>query len=294
MAMAKSMTGYGRVVQQMDDLTIMVEMRSINHRFLDISIKAPHSILFIEDKLKKFIHEKFNRGRIELFIKIEGQKFAKRNLVADWQLLDQYIDLIDTIKDKYNLSGEIPISNLLSLPDLVVVEETTADDDEVIDLLFSSVNQVCEQVLATRKTEGNYIIEDLAARLKNVQQTVVEIDQLQPQVIAAYQKRIMTRIEEYISGDVIDENRLHQEIAYLIERGDITEEITRLKAHSEHFLTVIEKGSPMGRELDFLVQEMHREINTIGSKAIDSQLSEKAIYLKSEVEKIREQVQNIE
>lgn len=289
------MTGYGRdVVHKEGVTTITVEIRSVNHRFLDISIKAPRSLLFFEDEIKRMIQKKFKRGRIEIYIYIEGEEFVRRSLMTDWNLLDQYMDTIQQIKKTYHLSGDIPLSIISTLPEIIAVQELDNESDELIELLSMCIDRASEQVLDARIKEGNYIIKDIKDRMQIIKQTVSLLNDLQPKVIDEYRKRITERINHFMTGDMVDENRLHQEIAYLIERGDITEEITRIFAHIKHFNKLLNTDGPIGRRLDFILQEMHREINTIGSKSIDANTSEKVIFLKGEIEKTREQTQNIE
>lgn len=289
------MTGYGREVIHKDtSTTVSVEIRSVNHRYLDISIKAPRSLLFLEDQIKRMIQQRFKRGRIEIYINIEGEEFVSRTLTTDWRLLDQYIDTMQQIKKTYDLFGDIPLSMLTTLPEIITVQETEEESDELVELLTTCISRACEQVLSARIKEGDFLLKDVQDRMKTVHQTVSLLDELKPKVIEEYRQRITERINHFISGDMIDENRLHQEIAYLIERGDITEELTRLFAHIEHFNNLLTSDDPIGRKLDFIIQEMHREMNTIGAKSIDSEMSEKVVRLKSEIEKIREQIQNIE
>lgn len=288
------MTGYGRNVVSFKTTNITVEMRSVNHRYLDISIKTPPSLLFFEDKIKKLIQKNFKRGRIEIYINIEGEQFINKTLKTDWKLLDQFMDTIKNIKEKYQLSGDIPMTLIPTIPDIITVQESEDEPDELIELLIMSIQRVCEQVLETRKKEADYIIKDMKQRMLSIEKAVSFINDLKHDVANDYHKRIIARIDEFVSGEVIDEHRLHQEIAFLIERGDITEEVVRLLSHIEHFNKVLNKDGAIGRTLDFIVQEMHREINTIGSKTIDPKTSKKVVFIKGEIEKIREQIQNIE
>jgi len=292
--MIYSMTGYGRDIIHINTTIITIEMRSVNHRYLDISIKAPHSLLFFEDHIKKVIQKKFNRGRIEVYINIEGDQFVRKSLNTDWKLLDEYMKTIEQMKQKYNISGDIPITMIPTLPEIITVQELDDDSDELIEPLIIGVKRACKQVLHARKKEANDLIKDIHQRMAMIEKTVSFIHDMTDEVINAYQKRITERIHEFLNEEIIDKQRLHQEIAFLIEKGDITEEITRLFSHIDHLNKLLETGGTVGRVLDFIVQEMHREINTIGSKAIDAKTSEKVIFLKSEVEKIREQIQNIE
>ncbi|RDW20815.1 YicC family protein [Oceanobacillus arenosus] len=292
--MTMSMTGYGRKVLHMDDASVTVEIRTLNHRFLDISIKLPAALLFIEDKIKKIIRSKFSRGRIEVAIEITGSSIVQKKVEIDWYLLDQYMEKINIAKDRYGLAGELPVSILTTLPDIFTVEEEK-QQSETNDALLTSVEQACEQVLDMRKNEGSFLFQDLMKRMSTVEDIVILLQTRRTLVIEEYRKRIKVRVEEQLEGHtLIDPARIHQEIVLLAERGDITEEITRLFSHIEHFRASIQKNDAIGRKLDFITQEMHREVNTIGSKSTDVKLSEWSVTLKGEIEKIKEQVQNIE
>lgn len=288
------MTGYGRDVIKKGSTTITIEMSSVNHRFLDISMQTPRSLLYMEDKIKKIIQQKFTRGRIEVFVNIEGEQFVNQSLTTNWKLLNEYMEIIQQIKDKYNLAGDIPLTMISSLPEIISVQKLEDKSQDIDDLLLDCMSRVCERVLATRKKEANYIIKDIKERMATIQQTVSLLNDTKHVIIEDYRKRVSERIEDFLLGEVIDENRLHQEIAYLIERGDITEEIIRLFGHIEHFFNVLQTGGAIGRKLDFIIQEMHRETNTIGSKSMDTEISKKVVFLKGEIEKIKEQIQNIE
>lgn len=288
------MTGYGRDVIKKGSTTITIEMSSVNHRFLDISMQTPRSLLYMEDKIKKIIQQKFTRGRIEVFVNIEGEQFVNQSLTTNWKLLNEYMEIIQQIKDKYNLAGDIPLTMISSLPEIISVQKLEDKSQDIDDLLLDCMSHVCERVLATRKKEANYIIKDIKERMATIQQTVSLLNDTKHVIIEDYRKRVSERIEDFLLGEVIDENRLHQEIAYLIERGDITEEIIRLFGHIEHFFNVLQTGGAIGRKLDFIIQEMHRETNTIGSKSMDTEISKKVVFLKGEIEKIKEQIQNIE
>jgi len=293
--MLKSMTGYGRDVFQIGSTTVTVEIRTVNHRFLDFTAKIPRSFLFLEDKIKKVVQSFFQRGRIEVFIGIEGEGFVKKSLKVDWHLMDQYMEQINNAQKSYQLKGDIPASIVSSLPELIEIQEKEQQPDQLKDSILESVTCACEQVKTMQMQEGNYLDEDIKKRIENIKYLVASLKERRNIVIEEYRDRIQVRIEEQIEDTIqLDQTRMHQEIALLAEKGDITEEITRLLSHIDHFIETMDSKEPVGRKLDFILQEMHRETNTIGSKSTDPKISKWIILLKGDIEKIKEQVQNIE
>ncbi|OZU90377.1 YicC family protein [Virgibacillus indicus] len=293
--MAISMTGFGRSQENLGNTVITVEIRSVNHRYLDFSVKIPRTFLFLEDKIKRIINSYFERGRVEVYIGIEGEGFVQKKLITDWELMDQFIQQISEVKDRYSLAGDIPVTLLTSFPEMITVQEIEDQPDNLKDLVLKNTEQACEQVLEMRKEEGGFLQCDLEKRMQKIKNTVSLLSERREYAVEAYRERIKKRVEAQIADlDLVDDARLHQEIVLLAEKGDITEEITRLLSHLEHFSETINNGGVIGRKLDFIAQEMHRETNTIGSKSTDPEISESTVLLKGEIEKIKEQVQNIE
>ncbi|WP_042144942.1 YicC/YloC family endoribonuclease [Paucisalibacillus sp. EB02] len=293
--MVKSMTGYGSNTTHLENTTITVEIRSVNHRFLDIIPKYPRTFLFLEDKIKKTVKSYFARGRIELHFDIEGDNFKNKIVVTDWALMDQFVQQLQTAKDRYSLKGDIPISILTELPDLLTVVENEEKPGELQEKIINSVAKACQQVDEMRIEEGKNLLKDIVKRVSSIRDMVLLLEERREKVTEEYRLRIKKRIEEYIDDSIsIDNARIHQEIAMLSEKGDITEEITRLLSHLEQIEVICQSNEPIGRKLDFVVQEMNRESNTIGSKSTDTKIGGWTVAIKSEIEKIKEQVQNIE
>ncbi|UFU00974.1 YicC family protein [Radiobacillus kanasensis] len=292
--MVQSMTGYGRDEQWINDTKVSVEIRSVNHRFLDISNKMPKSFLVMEDKIKKTIQSFFHRGRVDLFITIEGTGFIRRDLNVDWELLDQYIQKSNEMKKKYELHGDISLDRLTSLEGAFEIVELEQGQDVLFDAVLLAVSNACKQVKNMREIEGQELKEDMKERVITIQDTVQKLTDRRHVVIEEHRSRIQKRLEEYITDDIADDSRIVQEVALLAEKGDITEELTRLASHCSQFFDTLEQKDTIGRKLDFILQEMHRETNTIGSKSTDVQISQWVVLLKSEIEKIKEQVQNVE
>lgn len=293
--MVYSMTGYGNYTINYDNTVVTIEIKSVNSRYLDIISKIPRSLQAFEHNLKKLLQHFFNRGRIELYITIDGDLLVDKKVNVNWNLLDEYMLSLEEIKEKYNIHENISLSMLLQQESLFVIQEERSTDNSFYDMLYDSVEKVCKQVLSTRQQEGEYLKREVLHRLENVQNTLSFIEQNSDKVQRLYRNRVEERIRKYMNRSVeIDENQLIQEIAVLSEKGDIQEEITRIKSHIDHFKSVIEQGSEIGRKLDFIVQELHREANTIGAKSIDATISEATVNMKSNIEKIKEQIQNIE
>lgn len=296
--MVFSMTGYGKGISKSKGLTVTTEIKTVNHRFLDLYIHAPLQISSIEEDIKKFIQQYFHRGRINVSIHIKDEDDSPYEINVDWNLLDEYIDQINEMKSRYNLQSEIPLEILSSIPDLFSVRQKDNLIERTKALILKSVEIAANQTKESRRREGQFLQEDILARIESIEKSVQFIEENQSKIIDEYYKRIKQRIEDYTKDITeLDANRLHQEIALLVEKGDITEEITRLKSHVRHSIQLlkapIEEG-PIGRKVDFIVQEIHRELNTIGSKAIDEQIGKIIVQSKSELEKVREQIQNIE
>lgn len=292
--MPLSMTGYGRKVLHIENTMVTIEIRSVNHRFLDIAIKLPRTFLFLEDKLKKTVQSQFTRGRIEVYISIEGDGFSNRTLQADWELIDQYVTHLDRAKQKYHLNGEIPLTVLSSMQDFFHIKDTGGSLEKVHQLILEGTLDACKQVSVMRQEEGVYLTNDLTERLRSITETVLQLRTKRDIVRKEYQERIMERIRVYVDDEISKDGKFYQEIVLLAEKGDITEEITRLLGHIEHFERTMNSKESAGRKLDFIIQEMHREANTIGSKSTDVSISEWTVSLKSMIEKMKEQVQNIE
>lgn len=289
------MTGYGRQIVERDSYRIVVEMRSVNNRFLDISLKMPRSLLHLEDKIRRIIKNYFSRGKFEIYISITGQGNITKKLHVDWELLGQYIEQIEEIKKRHQVKGEVAVDDLLKLEEIFNVDEEEKQDEALKDLLLQAVENSCEELQEMRQTEGTYLKNDLLLRLNKMEELTESLQAMRSKVVQSYRERIRNRINEHLAEYAqIEDGRIIQEVAVLAEKGDITEELTRLSSHISQMRKVIDKAGSVGRKLDFICQEMHREANTIGSKSTAAEINEIDVLLKTEIEKIKEQVQNIE
>lgn len=289
------MTGYGKHQLDSNGSHIVVEMRSVNNRYLDIITKIPRAWSHLEVDMKKILQTHFERGRIEITISSTPNAFSQRKLQLDWQLLNQFVENMQQVKQTYNLDGDISLDTLMTMEEIFLIEEADEDiglaDEEILQL----VNTACDHLKTHRTSEGQYLIKDMQARMQTIHALLEQIEANQQIIQAHYRERMLERITSFMESHVeVDESTLVKELAILAEKGDITEEVTRLFSHLDHFTAIIQTDGAMGRKLDFITQEMHREANTIGAKSIDPALSNTIVTLKSEIEKIKEQIQNIE
>lgn len=293
--MVMSMTGYGSDVIQLDNLTVNVEIKTVNNRFLDIVLKYPRSLISLEQDFRNIVQQYFKRGRIEVYMTIIGEQIDNRSLQVDWHLLNQYMDNLSEIKERYNIDGNIPMSIIPTFDGLFNTIEYGKLSEQAQQPIFDCLEKACKATIVSRKKEGHHLKQDICLYIDKTAQLINEIKEQQPTIHKTYQQRIQQRIEQSIDDSITtDHVQLLHEIALLAEKGDITEEVTRLISHVDHFNSVIKTVDVIGRKLDFILQEMHREVNTIGAKSVDKETSKKVVQLKSHIEKIKEQVQNIE
>ncbi|RCW70770.1 YicC/YloC family endoribonuclease [Saliterribacillus persicus] len=293
--MVNSMTGYGMSKEEIDGMTVQVEVKTINHRYLDISFRSAMSLMKLEEEIKKFVNSKINRGKIEIYINVANKKEMNHIVKPNWDLIDQYIKVGKELKEKYQLDGAYDLKDLQQLEGALEVEEVQIEDSNN-SFIMSVVKNAFEDCLKMRQAEGKSLLTDLSKRIEIIKQNVDSLEALRMLVREEYQVRIQQRIKEYLKEtDYVDEAKFRQDVVTLAEKGDITEEIIRLKSHISQFSdTINQKDGAIGRKLDFIIQEMHRETNTIGAKSTDSKISVEVVNMKSEIEKVKEQVQNIE
>ncbi len=295
--MIRSMTGYGRAEAVLGGRKYVVEIKSLNHRYLELSLRIPANLLPLEMEIKKKINEHLIRGKIDVTIRretysgIEGSRLLEVNL----PLVKNYYDLLIQLKDLFNLKEDITLDMMAGLKDVFISLETLEDEITVLwEGLAGVLSDAIAALIDMRQKEGEVLGQDLKARLYLINEHLDEIDARAPQIVLEYQKRLVARIRELMDGMVIDESRLSQEVAIMAEKSDITEEIVRFRSHIKQFFEMLKSPEAMGRKVDFLIQEMNREVNTIGSKSSDAEVSCHVIEIKSELAKLREQVQNLE
>jgi uncharacterized protein (TIGR00255 family) len=288
------MTGYGQAQVNRSGYQISCEVRSVNHRYLDTNIRMPRRYALLEDNIKEEIKKYVSRGRLEFTINIEKTEAKARNIKVDKDLAITYHRYLKELADDVNISPQIKIIDLFRLPEVFVLEEDVEDVEEIWPILQIALTEAMQSLVAMRNREGNYLIEDILQRTDLIADMVTELEQRSPLVAKEHTDKLRQRISELIGNELLDEARIYQEAALFAERINATEEIVRLQSHIQHLRQLLQEQNSVGRKCDFLVQEMFREINTIASKANDYEMSRIVVETKAELEKIREQLQNLE
>ncbi len=292
--MIKSMTGYGRCEEILSGKKISAEVKSVNHRYSDYSVKVPRSMLFLEEKVRKKASEYITRGKVDIYINIETYDGDDREVILNEALAKSYIEAAEKLRDTFGLKDDISTMSICRFSDIFKTERKEEDEDK----LWADVGSVLEKALTAftdmRKREGERIYHDLRARVDYMKETAQVIDENSPRVVADYKARLYEKIKDTLEDRAVDEARLLTEVAIFADKVAINEETVRLASHFEEYYGILDSDEPAGRKLDFLIQEINREINTIGSKANDLFISKKVVDLKAELEKMREQIQNIE
>lgn len=291
--MVISMTGFGRSRVISGAFTVNVEIKTVNHRFCECTIRMPRQLLQIEEKIKKRLNQHIRRGRVEVYVAIEGEGAVTRKVNVDWKLVEEYHQFILKLKETYGIEEKVLLPDLLNREELIHIEESEVGNEELQNLVLSAIEEAVILLKQMRMTEGEELKKDITANLYQIETVVNELQKFAPLVIQGYQERLTKKMQEFLNGH-IDELRILTEVAIFADKADINEEITRLISHIQQFLQTLEEGEPIGRKLDFLIQEMNREANTIGSKANDSVIAKKVVDIKSLLEKLKEQIQNIE
>jgi len=292
--MVHSMTGFGRGRSQGDGKEFLVEIKTVNHRYCDLYIKIPRQISFLEDKIRERVGKVISRGKADIYVSFDDFSEESKSILIDEGLVKAYIRSMELLRDKYELKDDITVSLIAKFPEVIKVEKAEQDEEELWELLSKALDDALKTLIDMRKAEGEGLKADLVERTFLIENIINEISIRCPEIVKEYKYRLENRIKELLGQQVVDENRMMMEIAIFADRCNIDEELVRLKSHVCQFRDTLEMDVPIGRKLDFLVQEMNREANTIGSKANDLFVSKKVIEIKSELEKIREQTQNIE
>lgn len=292
--MIKSMTGFGRGKSQAEGMECLVEIKTVNHRYSDIYIKIPRQISFLEDKVREVVSKSVSRGKADVFISFDDFGEDSRSIQIDEGLAKTYIDTLRLLKDKYQLQDDISVSLIAKFPDVLKVEKVEQDEEKIWSLLNEALESAIESLISMRSIEGEGLKNSILERTDYIENIVKEIGIRAPEVVKEYKCKLENRIKELMDQQIVDENRMATEVAIFADRCNIDEELVRLDSHIGQLRETLQSGQSVGRKLDFLVQEMNREINTIGSKANDLNITKFVVDIKSELEKIREQIQNIE
>lgn len=292
--MLKSMTGFGRCEIDTTERKLIVELKAVNHRYLEISIKMPKKISLFETGIRNVLKQYVNRGKVDVFITYEDYTEGKACVKYNKEIAKEYYDNLQQMSADFGIDNDVRVSLLSRFPDVLTLEEQTVDENELWELIEQTVKQAAERFVETRINEGSHLKNDLIQKLDNMISLVDFIEEREPQILSEYRKKLTDKVNELLGDTKIDESVLTTEITIFADKICVDEETVRLKAHINSMKETLLEGSNVGRKLDFIAQEMNREANTILSKANDLIVSNKAIDLKTEIEKIREQIQNIE
>lgn len=292
--MIKSMTGYGRVETICDGRNIVVEAKSVNHRFLEIALRTPAALYPLEMEYKKKIGERFKRGRIDVSIRLEGEGAETSRAHLNMEVARDTFEVLNRLRREFNIEAPVSLNNLIGFRDIFTPPAETKLEADFLDRVEQTLREALSLLARMRQDEGIALFADMHGRLQDIREIMEAVRLRAPQVVLDYQKRLSERVRELMAGIEPDPARLAQEVAILADRCDITEEIVRMGSHIGQFEALLESEEAEGRKIDFLLQEMNREINTIGSKSSDADIARLVIEVKSELGKLREQAQNIE
>ena len=292
--MVKSMTGFGRCEISEGDRKMTVEMKSVNHRYLDVAIKMPNKLNFFESAIRSLLKTYIQRGKVDVFITYEDLSEANTTLRYNQALAAEYLKYLNQMAEEFHLEQDVKVSALSRYPEVLVMEEVQEDEEELWKLLEKAVKGACEQFVETRIREGENLKRDLLIKLDELLEHVAYVEERSPQIVAEYREKLTEKVKELLADTQMEESRIAAEVTIYADKICVDEEIVRLKSHIKHTKETLEKEDSVGRKLDFIAQEMNREANTILSKANDLEVSNHAIELKTGIEKVREQIQNIE
>lgn len=290
----RSMTGYGRGEHIAEDRKFTIELKSVNHRYNDISIKLPRSLASLEDKIKKHIMKQVFRGKTDVYVSFETFALDDVEVKLNEALAKAYYEKLKVLQSSISFDGGNLLDLTAKFPDVITVEKSQKDESVIWDALLPALDEAVTRFASMRQTEGEALKKDILAKGKRIQTLVGEVKERSPLVVEEYREKLNNRLKDLLGGIDVDPQRIATEVAVFADRGCVDEEITRLESHLVQLADILNKGGQVGRKLDFLVQEMNRESNTIASKANDIQIVQATIELKSEIEKIREQIQNLE
>jgi uncharacterized protein (TIGR00255 family) len=292
--MVRSMTGYGRVQQTVDGFNILFEIKSVNHRFFEFSARIPRVYGYIEDKLKTYLQKYISRGKVEIFMTIEAAGGLDEQITLNYGLAESYIHALRELQEKYGLVNNISVSEVAKYSDIFTVVKSPDDEERIWNAVKNVAEEAVAGFVAMREAEGGRLANDITERAKLIAEFVDKVESRSPVTVDEYRQKLKTHMSEVLAEAAVDENRILLEAAIYADKVSVTEETVRLKSHLKQFEVILCGNEPVGRKLDFLMQEMNREANTIGSKASDFEIAGMVVEIKAELEKIREQIQNLE
>lgn len=289
-----SMTGYGKGVSKRDGKTITIEIKTVNHRFLDCNIKLPRNFLFVEDRVKKAVSSAISRGHVDLYLTYEQSSTDEGAYTVDLELASNYLTAVRQLENGTGLANDVTLSTLLRVGDIVTRQQSVEDEDLLAEMTLEAASEALVNLKVMREKEGQSQKADIASKLDTIEACLDRIKEFAPKVVEDYRELLNARIAEVVEPSLVDKQRLATEVALYADHCAIDEEITRLSTHISNMRSLLEATEPVGRKMDFLVQEFNRETNTIGSKANDMRITKEVLAIKNEIEKMREQAANIE
>jgi uncharacterized protein (TIGR00255 family) len=288
------MTGFGRAKNNINQREYNVEIKSVNHKYCDINVKVPRNLNYLEEKIKKQLSNKVSRGKFDVFIGFYDYGCEKRNLSLNKELAKLYIEELKSLASETNVDSEIKITDICKIPEIMQLQMSSEGEEEIESELLTCVDEAIISLDNMKNAEGNKIKEDLSSRIDKIESMILQICEYSTGLIDEYIVKLKERINKLNMSEIIDETRIAQEIVIYSDKCSIEEELTRLKSHVEQFRELLERDLPVGKKLDFIIQEMNRETNTSGSKSVKLEITNLVIEIKTELENIREQIQNIE
>jgi len=292
--MIKSMTGFGRGTSESEASSFIVEIKTVNHRYFELNARMPRTLISLEDGIRKYVNDKIKRGKVDIFITQNQGANEDMSVVVNESLAENYVEALHNLRDKYDLRDDISATTLARFPEVLKLEQKEEDLEKTWKILLPAVEEAVHNLVSMRKQEGEKLLIDITKRCECISSNVDIINRRVPEVTEEYRARLLKKVEEILAEKSIDENRIAMEVVLQADKSCVDEEIVRLKSHVAQVIKTFKLGEPIGRKLDFIVQEMNREANTIASKVNDLELTNIALDIKSDIEKIREQVQNIE
>ncbi len=292
--MVRSMTGFGRAKNQIGGFDVTVEIKSVNHRYFEFSCRMPRAYNFLEEKIKSYLNQKISRGKVEVSILVDDLNQNSTVVEINREYADAYIKALGDLSKEYKLKNDVKVSTLANNSEMFKIRRQQIEDDVIEAAIMPVLEEACQNFISMRSVEGERLLKDVISRTDYILSKVEVIEARSPETVAAYQERITNKIKDLLGDNTVDEQRILTEVAIFADKVAVAEETVRLRSHIKQFAGLLESDEPVGRKLDFIVQEMNRETNTIGSQAQDIEIAHIVVDIKSEIEKIREQIQNME
>lgn len=292
--MIKSMTGYGRAQRTVDNMDITAEIRSVNHRYFEFSSRTPRAFGFLDDKLKSYVSSRVTRGKVEVYVSVNMLESTATSVTVNMPLAKAYYDAFMQMSNELGIENSLSVNDIARFPDVLSVHKDEEDEQKIVDAVISVLSEAVDKFIQMREVEGEKLKEDVCSRCDTIENFVSQVESLSKQSVVTYRDRLEEKMRELLDDKQVDETRLITETAIFADKIAVDEETVRLRSHIKQLKQMVSSSEAVGRKIDFLVQEMNRETNTIGSKSVSVEITQIVVDMKSEIEKIREQIQNIE